>query len=1137
MSLSLLENLAVKKPAVSKKKFDVAIPFQKVEIGTTIVDKTKQAIVLRDEFIKKLKPENLAVTKKTVVPMQISSTKKKALEQLTKKEPEQASQAIVAPIEPVMQQPLPDQEPSIKIIKKKKRKLKLVEKSVTEQPTLAKEPDVAKETVQPNTLVVADDTKKSRAPRTFASPIGVVKDKPISSLYIGDEILLERIGKKNIMPNLPKSPYYMNNRKIFINFMSKLFKNYKKEIAENSGKASCDSVGGEEFSLMAHQKIVRDYINLYTPYRGLLLFHGLGSGKTCTSIAIAEGMKTSKQVIVMTPASLRMNYIEELKKCGDTIYRKNQFWEFINTKTQPELINALSNVLAISVEFINKQGGAWLVNLKKPANFAELSSEDKASVDNQINEMINHKYKFINYNGMRSNHLRALSNNYTINPFDNKVIIIDEAHNFVSRIVNKLTKKESLSLKLYSYLMDADNVKIVFLSGTPMINYPNELGILYNILRGRIKSWSFKLKIKDQTKVTNETFHKMFNSKVMGGKMVDYINYKPTTTTLTITRNPFGFVNTERKGAYTGVRLSEQGTMSDEDFVKIITKVIKKNKIEVIPRSTLITKYNALPDTLDDFKSLFIDEKNNIKNPDLFKRRIMGLTSYFRSAQESLMPRYSKSKDFYVLKIPMSDFQFGVYEEARVQERKLELRNAKKKKRQGDGVFEDTVSTYRIFSRAFCNFVFPKPDINRPMPGDSENLEDAIINEKSDLDMLDIKSTEEKINDVDGKYEREEVEQKEAEESVEIRSYQEKIKDVLEELKVNSSTYLSPEGLKTYSPKFLNMLENIQNPDHQGLHLIYSQFRTLEGIGIFKLVLEANGFAQFKVKQVGGNWVIDVKEEDYSKPKFVLYTGTETAEEKEIMRNIFNGFWDVIPTTLVEPLQKIAVNNNMGEVVKIFMITASGAEGISLKNVRYVHITEPYWHPVRTQQVIGRARRICSHKDLPEELQTVDVFLYLMTFTEEQLTSDKSIELRLKDKGKKTDRALTSDEALYEISTIKEDVADQLLEYVKESSIDCALHSGTGEKTSVNCLSFGSATSESFSYQPALTDEETDKVARQNKQEVKVKLNALEIDGVKYAYNVKTKEVFDYDSYKRRNLVLIGHIEFLEDKKFRLVPI
>ena len=61
------------------------------------------------------------------------------------------------------------------------------------------------------------------------------------------------------------------------------------------------------------------------------------------------------------------------------------------------------------------------------------------------------------------------------------------------------------------------------------------------------------------------------------------------------------------------------------------------------------------------------------------------------------------------------------------------------------------------------------------------------------------------------------------------------------------------------------------------------------------------------------------------------------------------------------------------------MITASGAEGISLKNTRYVHIIEPYWHPVRTEQVIGRARRICSHQELPPELRTVNVFLYLMT--------------------------------------------------------------------------------------------------------------------------------------------------------------
>ena len=68
-------------------------------------------------------------------------------------------------------------------------------------------------------------------------------------------------------------------------------------------------------------------MNLFTPYRGLLLYHGLGAGKTCSSIAIAEGMKDTKKIIIMLPASLRTNYMEELKRCGDSLYKKNQYWE------------------------------------------------------------------------------------------------------------------------------------------------------------------------------------------------------------------------------------------------------------------------------------------------------------------------------------------------------------------------------------------------------------------------------------------------------------------------------------------------------------------------------------------------------------------------------------------------------------------------------------------------------------------------------------------------------------------------------------------------------------------------------------------------------------------------------------------
>ena len=109
---------------------------------------------------------------------------------------------------------------------------------------------------------------------------------------------------------------------------------------------------------MTHQKIVRDYINLYSPYRGLLIYHGLGAGKTCASIGIAEGLKENKQVIIMTPASLRRNYINELKTCGDKLYRMNQFWEFITTN-DPSQITALSIALSLEEKYIKSKGG-WL---------------------------------------------------------------------------------------------------------------------------------------------------------------------------------------------------------------------------------------------------------------------------------------------------------------------------------------------------------------------------------------------------------------------------------------------------------------------------------------------------------------------------------------------------------------------------------------------------------------------------------------------------------------------------------------------------------------------------------------------------------------------------------------------------------
>ena len=974
--------------------------------------------------------------------------------------------------------------------------------------------------------------------RITEKPTWGLISQEVERMEIKGEIVTNRLPRRPL-PSVSASHYYMTNRQKFVNFISQLFLTYHDEIASQKEQISCDPAANKEFSLLTHQKIVRDYLNIYTPYRGLLLYHGLGSGKTCSSIAIAEGLKTYKNVIVMTPASLRRNYIEEMKKCGDDIYKKNQFWEFIPiiNKADP-MVQTLAAILQLKDTFIIQMRGAWLVNVKKSSNYNGLNADEKESLDKQIEQMIDAKYTFLNYNGMRMSHLKTLSSDFTQNPFSNHVVIIDEAHNFISRIANKLKRPTTMSMKLYDMLMTAENVKIILLTGTPVINYPNEIAIIFNILRGYIKTWKFPLQIASQSKIDKKALAKIFE----GLNTLDYMDYNDSSHVLTVTRNPFGFLNVNDKGQYNGVlRVSPEGetpNMTDTEFERIILSALKGRDINVTPGSITIETFKALPDSLDAFRSYFINsETGQVKNINMFQRRILGLTSYFRSAQEQLMPKYDKDMDFRVIEVPMSDHQFAAYEQARAAERKLE-KKSKSKKRPGakasasgaagagggggDDIYEDAVSTYRIFSRLFCNFVFPT-EIKRPLPKEDADVEGAIIEGANEEDVDAIKASE-RVENPNGEHTTDEIEELAQEITKKVdTTYDKRISASLALLKSGMMKLLTkpPQGeLHIYSPKFLAMLENIQEPQHQGLNLVYSQFRTLEGIGIFSLVLEANGFARFKIrKNDSGNWICDINESDQGKPMFALYTGTESDEEREIIRNVFNSTWDYIPVSIKEQLVPKSSNNFMGEIIKVLMITASGAEGISLRNVRYVHIMEPYWHPVRIEQVIGRARRICSHNDLKDEkLRTVHVMLYIMSFTPKQMSDDSSLELRLNDVSKRdSKKPITTDQSLFEISTIKEEINRQLLMAVKESSIDCSIHRNVASKEKLKCFTFGVVNSNKFSFAPSIDTEESDASMAQNTKETELNLVKItfKIDGVNgdYAFDKKTSIVYDYNSY------------------------
>ena len=1112
--------------------------------------------------------------------------------------------------------------------------------------------------------------------RTKRVEKGIAILGPEVIVNIGDTPINARLPKRSPPVNIKVSSYYMNNREKFINFINSIFEPYRQELQSNSESISCDSIGkdSETVSLLTHQKIVRDYMNLYTPYRGLLLYHGLGSGKTCSSIAIAEGMKNSKRIIILTPKSLRENYISELKKCGDLIYKKNQFWEWISLEMYPEALEPMSAILNISQDYIKKKRGAWFVNVSKKSNFADLSSVDKTSLDDQLNKMIESKYTFINYNGLRLKQLETLTNGFTKNLFDNNVVVIDEAHNLISRIVNKIKKEKdipendkgekahspvALSMKLYEYLLSAQNTRIVLLTGTPIINYPNEFSILFNILRGYIKTWELPLDVKTSKKIDKDSLHEI----LMGEKSLDYLDYSPSSKLLTITRNPFGFKNKIKKeSGYTGVANTKKNEgselefdtefASDADFEKKIIGILKKNDIDVIMSGIKIRNRKSLPDKLDTFEGNYIDSvSRKIKNYDALKRRIIGLSSYFRSAQENLLPKFTKTLgvDYYIVNIFMSDLQFKFYSEARRKERETE----KVKPSKGiDDLYKDTKSTYKIFSRLYCNFAMPgrpipekgdksklppilyhtvkKSDITEadmfgeiikettidgveyvefkkrtrpdPLPSLGTNfkpveesekkqkrIESMVVNEEegeienedfimmkkenviegkdygklfrektvdgveyvffSKKDKKNVSSSSklkpiEELEDLEGeesdisnvlkeakKYDTEqdmddekegEIEGDEILDKIGGVSYKERIDAAIKYISDNSIEFLSPKGLETYSPKFLHILENIKDSKYLGLHLVYSQFRTLEGIGLFSLVLEKNGFTRFKIKKNSANgWEMDIAPENQGKPTYALYTGTESDEEKKIIKDIYNGDWDNVDTSIANNLRRIAHNNNMGEIIKVFMITSSGSEGINLRNTRYVHIMEPYWHPVRSEQVIGRARRICSHTKLPLALQTVEVFVYLMKLTKQQIDSD--VELKRKDLSKTEPKVpVTSDQLLFEISEIKANLSKQLTDAIKESSFDCFIYSNG------NCVNFGNPNSDKFSYIPDYEKQQNDSTVVTNKKTDEWTGKPIEIAGVDYVYRRMARDVlniYDKESYLKGNPVLIGTYE------------
>ena len=145
-----------------------------------------------------------------------------------------------------------------------------------------------------------------------------------------------------------------------IGYNDKIFKTFKPENYQPTSKSSCDKTGDisdKSINLFPQQRLIKDYIQVDSPYRGLLLYHELGSGKSGASIAAAEGYLNKKKMFVMTPASLATNYENEILTLSSIGLNLKKDWNLVSlNKNNSRVIEILKTRYAITPTIIKKDG-------------------------------------------------------------------------------------------------------------------------------------------------------------------------------------------------------------------------------------------------------------------------------------------------------------------------------------------------------------------------------------------------------------------------------------------------------------------------------------------------------------------------------------------------------------------------------------------------------------------------------------------------------------------------------------------------------------------------------------------------------------------------------------------------------------
>ena len=349
-----------------------------------------------------------------------------------------------------------------------------------EEPASLEEP-VSLEEVAPSVVEPVPVEEINDSERGFADKIGIPPANPESKEYNTFLFEKEKLERENLQELKDgDSLGFLYPELNDPNFNIKIAKRKEFNDTQYDGtiydiKEQANKLCNTDFELMPHQLFVKNFMSMQTPYNCLLLFMGLGTGKSCSSIGIAEETRAymkqvglTQPIFIIASPNVQQNYRLQL---------------FDERKLK--LVNGLWT--------LNTCIGNSLLQEINPTN---LTGIPKDRIISEINTIINKYYVFMGYTEL-ANYIRrhsdipqgsrfSLADQKSLRIkkirkyFDNRLIIIDEAHNIRISDDNKEdAKTASLLMEVARY---ANNVRLLLLSATPMYNNYKEIVWLTNLM-------------------------------------------------------------------------------------------------------------------------------------------------------------------------------------------------------------------------------------------------------------------------------------------------------------------------------------------------------------------------------------------------------------------------------------------------------------------------------------------------------------------------------------------------------------------------------------------------------------------------------------------------------------------------------